>query len=85
MAKRKFRPVPSPFGVGTDERATHQKFIEFIGGTERADRLLRIWKDSFPGIRTSAFEKPPSKEQVFRRKAKAEGFTDGEIEAFLSL
>jgi hypothetical protein len=85
MARRKFRPVPSPFAIGKDERATQEAFIGYVGGIDRADRLQRIWNDSFPGIRASAFGKPPSKEAVFRRKAKGEGFTDDEIDAFLCL
>jgi len=83
--KRKFRPVRSPFEVGVDEKATHEAFVAFVGGTDRADRLQRIWSNSYPGIRTSAFAKPVTRTDVFRRKAKADGFTDSEIDALLSL
>jgi hypothetical protein len=83
--KRKFKPVPSPFGVGVDEKATHEAFVAFVGSTDRADRLQRIWNNSYPGIRASAFATPATKTDVFRRKAKAEGFTVPEIDAFLSL
>lgn len=77
--------MPSPFGVGIDEKATHEAFVAFVGGTDRADRLQRIWNNSHPGIRVSAFAKPATRADVFRKKAMAEGFTAPEIDAFLSL
>jgi len=83
--KRKFKPVPSPFGGGVDEKATHEAFVAFVGGIGRADRLQKIWNNSHPGIRVSAFAKPEAKSDVFRRKARKDGFTDTEIDAFLSL
>ena len=82
---RKFRPVPSPFGFGRDEKATHEAFVAFVGGIDRADRLLTIWRNSYEGIRPSPFARAATKVKMFRRKATAEGFRKREIEAFLSL
>jgi len=83
--KKKFKVVRSPFG-GVDERATHDAFVEFVGGRDRADRLFWIWKHSYEQtVYPSYLYKPVPREQVFREKAKREGFTDEEVDAFLSL
>jgi len=86
MSKRKkrFQPVPGPFGIGNDEQATQDAFVEFVGGTRRADQLSRIAKDSYPhGMLGSPYYQ--TREEVLRLKAKNEGFTDKEVDAFLML
>ena len=89
MSKRKkrFQPVPSPFGVGNDEQATQDAFVEFVGGTRRADQLSRIAQNSYPhGTEMDRLMGHGlTREQVFRCKAKQEGFTDEEVDAFLML
>lgn len=77
--QKNFKPVPG------DERATHEAFVAYVGGVQRAERLSRIYSDSFPGVKSSVFAKAPTKEEVFARKATAEGYTAKEISAYLSL
>ncbi len=61
--------------------------MEFVGGTRRADQLSRIAKDSYPhGTEMDRLMgHGMTREQVFRHKAKQEGFTDEEVDAFLML
>jgi len=49
-----------------------------VHGVRRADRLQEIWNMSYPMYHLT-------KEQVFRERAKAEGFTDKQIDTFLAL
>ena len=69
------------------ERERQDAFVDLMGGSYRADRLDSICKNSYPGIRKpwATFEPPPSKEEMFKKKAKQEGFTDLEIDTFLNL
>jgi len=80
MAKHAFQPIPSPFGTPgmTDEQATQDAFIEYVGGTNRAECLERLWYNTYPSSGMT-------KEQLFRRKAKKERFTNMEIDAFMLL
>lgn len=83
--KPPFQPVPSPFGVPgrNDEQATHDAFVEYMGGRNRADRLWNIRKNSYP---TQDWRNDTiSAVDNFRRKALAEGFSEEEIDALLSL
>jgi hypothetical protein len=61
------------------------QFEKLVGGRVRADRLARIWSQSYPGVRISTFRDPPTREEVFRKKARRDGFTDREIDAYLEL
>ncbi len=79
-----FVPVASPFG-GTDEAATHEAFVDFVGGRARAEELSRLHQNSWPGISASPFVPAPTKTEVFTRKAREAGFSQAEIAAFLSL
>lgn len=78
-----FKVVPGPFG-GSDERATQEAFVEYVGGTRKADRLMYLWNDSYPCSTHDIF-KPLTKEEVFRSKAIREGYTHEQISAFLIL
>jgi hypothetical protein len=49
-----------------------------VGGVKRADRLQQIWNMSHPHYKKS-------REEDFREKAKAEGYTDKQIDFFLKL
>lgn len=82
MRNKNFKPVAGPFG-GTDEQATHDAFIEFVGGHNRAEQLSRISKNSYP--MPAAYGKQISALDVFRKRAARDGFSQQEIEAFISL
>ena len=60
------------------EQEANDRFVRMVHGIKRADRLQQIWNMSYPAYRMS-------KEQVFRKNAEAEGFTDKQLDAFLSL
>lgn len=55
-----------------------------VHGVRRADRLQEIWNMSYPKS-NSGMMKGQTKVEVFRESAKAEGFTDRQIDAFLAL
>jgi hypothetical protein len=81
-------PVKNCFG-GVDEQISTDMFEEAVGGAKRAEHLQYIWNNSFP-VGTEYDRKMReryyhSKEDMFRLKAKREGYTDEQIEMFLSL
>lgn len=84
MKTKTFQPVPGPFG-GTDEMKTQDAFVDFVGGTRRAEHLSRICQNSYPTPFPEGHPYFKTKQQVFRIAAKREGFTDAEVDAFLSL
>jgi hypothetical protein len=49
-----------------------------VGSVKRADRLQQIWNMSHPHYKKS-------REEDFREKAKAEDYTDKQIDFFLKL
>jgi hypothetical protein len=79
--------VPSPFGTGCDEQAETDAFERLCGGVKRAQRMLYLWNDSYPA--GSEYDRMmgrgASKAEVFKAKAKREGFTDEQIAAFMHL
>jgi len=60
------------------EQEANDRFVRMVHGVKRADRMQVIWRNSYPFMNKT-------KEQVFRESAKAEGFTDKQIDAFLKL
>jgi hypothetical protein len=82
MAKT-FKAIPGPFG-GVDEQATTDAFEQFVGGVRKAQHLLYLYNNSYPhGTEMDRLMgKGRTKDQVFRTKAKREGFTDAHINAF---
>ena len=64
----------------------HNLFGETLG-SQRADRIEYLWKSTYDN--RSAYDKMMgrgrSKDEVFCAKAKREGFTDEEIDAFYAL
>jgi hypothetical protein len=78
-----FQAIPGPFG-GTDERATTDAFEDYVGGVQRAQRLLRLYNDSYPfGTEMDRLMgRGKTKNQVFRDRARIDGFKPHEIEAF---
>lgn len=67
-----------------DEQAENDRFVRLVGGIEKADHMQQIWKMSYPQGNCGML-KGKSKEEVFREKAKAEGFTDIQVNRFLDL
>jgi hypothetical protein len=65
-----------------DEQKANDRFVRMVGGRARAERLQHIWDTSWP--HGCGLTKQP-KEVEFKRRAKEEGFTDKQIEVFLSL
>jgi hypothetical protein len=61
-----------------DEQEANDKFVRMVGGVKKADRLQQIWNMSYPHHKKT-------REEDFRERAKGEGFTDKQIEAFLKL
>jgi len=72
-----------------DETERQEVFVRLVGGRERADRLQWIRDNSYPcGTecnRISGTRRYKTKEEVFRLRAKREGFKDNEISSFLEL
>ena len=71
-----------------DEQAKHEAFEELVGGPDRGFRLMRLHtaaQQSTSGNRFSLSRNQPSTEDVFRKRAKADGYTDEQITAFLEL
>ena len=72
-----------------DEQAENDKFVDMVGGTAKADRMMQIMNNSYPvGTQYDKLMKNgqhKTKEQVFAIKAKRAGFTNKQIQAFLSL
>lgn len=81
---RRFKPVPGPFG-GIDEAATHEAFERFMGGPDRAFRLLHLYQESSPAPGMFVTSPGLSREDVFRRKAANRGFKPEEVEALLEI
>ena len=76
-----FKKIKNDFGF-VDEQVTQDKFIDFIGGGLRADRLQNVYRNSYPGwIRG----KKVSASEIFEINAKSADFSQEEIDAFLSL
>jgi len=82
--KKKFKPVKGPFG-GIDEQATVDAFEDYVGGVENAQRLLSIYRNSYPMRGRWGTKDGKSKTEVFCEKAKQDGFDDNDIDAFLMM
>ena len=64
-----------------DEQALTDRFEALCGSIERAQRLFRIWKNSYPNGEP-LFRGHQTKKQVFERRAADEGYTPSQIRAF---
>lgn len=64
-----------------------EEFIKAVGGKKNADRLNRVWTNSYPRFCSLNGEYPAhhTGEEIFRSRAKLEGFTDKMINLFLML
>jgi hypothetical protein len=78
-----------PFLGKETEAEKHEAFEDAVGGVSKAEQMQRLWNDSYPcgtkydkTFKTGFYR---SKEQVFWIKAKREGFTQEQIDMFLSL
>lgn len=82
--QKPFKVIPGPFGGRKDEQATQDAMVEYVGGRHKAEQLSRIRNNSYP-MPTHDIWNPLSAREVFRIRAKKEGFTDLEIDAFESI
>lgn len=73
------------FVVTGDEATDHAVFEEFVGGSARAFRLLRIYEDSRPYRRWTFGPPEMTRAEVFIAKAKREGYTEEQARALLRL
>jgi hypothetical protein len=81
------KPILTPFG-GRDEQAETERFEGIVGGPERGFRLMRIHERATQAVSGDRFRMSGEKrsaEEVFRRMAKNDGFSDEAIDAFLAL
>lgn len=67
-----------------NEQEKQDKFLKLIKSRAKAERLQRIWQNSYPKPKFG-WNKEKTKEEVFKEKAKAEKFSDKVIKAFLEL
>jgi len=69
------------------EQERQDDFVQLVGGMTRADRLSKISQNSYPMPSWSCElgHHKVSRKEVFRNKAKREGFSDKEINSFLAL
>jgi hypothetical protein len=71
------------------ESECQDRFVSLVGGTSRANELMRIWSNSYP--HGSEYDRMMrngfalTKEQVFERTALSRGFTKRQISAFYSI
>jgi hypothetical protein len=81
VSKPPFKPVPGPFG-GMDEQATIEAFEEYIGDYQRLLKLWRIARECYP------MPKYPNGQytriEVLKMRAKRDGFTENEINGYLT-
>jgi hypothetical protein len=70
-----------------DEQQETDDFEELCGGVAKAQRLLHLYQDSYPNGTAYDFlmGRGATKEQVFEAKAKREGFTAQQVNAFRNL
>ena len=67
-----------------DEQKETDEFEALCGGVEKAQRLFRIYKDSY-GTSGGWGQPGLSKDQVFIRRAVSEGFSQRQANALLDL
>jgi len=85
-ASKTFQPVSSPFGIGSDEAATTEAFENFVGGSQRAFRLVnlaRVASNSASGNRfTTDMRRHINPRDLFTKLALREGFTQEQADAY---
>ena len=65
-----------------DEQLENDKFVKLAGGINAADRIQRIWNESYP---TGGYMNQTPKEVVFVKSAVVAGFSKKAIKAFIQL
>jgi hypothetical protein len=73
-----------------DEQTAHENFETLVGGPDRGFRLMNFWTEagyatSGNEFQLSSWPPKPTQEEVFRSKAKRDGYTNKQIQAFLEL
>lgn len=80
--------MPNP-----NEREQHQSFEDLCGGPNKAFRLMRLYQEC-PNSSNLLYPNPSdapkhwnvkNKAQIFRDRAKREGYTDEQVNAYLDL
>ena len=67
-----------------DEQTATYYFENMVGGTAKADEMLRLWRDSYQcDMRPQG--KLHTRQEVFEKKAKRAGFTQEQIDCFYNL
>ncbi len=66
------------------EQGRNDRFVDIVGGRQRAEQLSRIYQNSYP-MPGHCIAPAKSKTEVFMMKAKRERFTQKEINAFMAL
>lgn len=78
--------IDNGFG-GKDEQAMQDNFEDLCGGVAKAEHLMRIWNNSYK--KGSKYDflmgRGRTKQEVFEKEAKSQGFTDKQIKCFYSL
>lgn len=78
--------IDNGFG-GKDEAAMQEHFEHLVGSVAKTNRFLRLWNNSYKSGTKYDFlmGRGKTKEEVFEAKAKAEGFTQEQIECFYEM
>jgi hypothetical protein len=73
--------------VDTQEQERHQAFEALVGGSERAFRLMNLYRDTSTADCMAGFGglKPRSRVERFRARALTHKFTHRELDRFLAL
>jgi hypothetical protein len=79
MSKRK------RFVLTGDELVDTSAFEVYVGGANKAQRLMSLYNNSYPNgtALDRLYGRAKTKEQVFEVKAKGEGFSAEHVSAFL--
>lgn len=64
-----------------DEQAETDHFESACGSVDKAQRLFRIWQNSYASIHPNP-RYSKTREKVFEASAKSAGYTDEQIQAF---
>lgn len=73
-----------PFLGKQTEQERQDEFEDLCGGMAKAERLMKVWNDSYPtGMKHSRYYH--SREDNFRARAKGWGYTDCQIDMFMTL
>ena len=69
------------------EQERQDYFVRVVGGRQKAEKMHRLWQNTYPRYCSlnDGYPKQHTKQEVFLVKAKEEGFTKKQIDAFLAV